>query len=115
MTTYTVSSGQTASNITLNNGDFEYVLSGGSAVGTVVNSGGNEFVDSGATDIDTTILNGGEQFLYGTAIGTMVGTAGASPTDYDAYQIVESGGIDIGATAQGYAALNVSAGGTVSN
>jgi autotransporter passenger strand-loop-strand repeat protein len=63
MTTTSVTSGQTVSGLTLNNGDLEYVLSGGISSATTINGGGTEYVYSGGND-------------FGTIINSSVGSAG---------------------------------------
>jgi autotransporter passenger strand-loop-strand repeat protein len=62
MTTTSVTSDQTVSGLTLNNGDLEYVLSGGTSSATTI-SGGTEYVYSGGYD-------------FGTIINSSVGSAG---------------------------------------
>ena len=47
MTTYTVPKGHTVHNITLNNGDLQYVY--GTADNTTIDGGGNQYVEKGGT------------------------------------------------------------------
>jgi autotransporter passenger strand-loop-strand repeat protein len=92
------------------------VYDGGTAINSVINSGGLEFVESGATDISATISGGGEQFVYGTASSTVVGSGiVVGSSTFDAYQFVEAGGVDVGATVTAFSVLDVYSGGTASN
>jgi autotransporter passenger strand-loop-strand repeat protein len=102
MTTTSVTSGQTVSGLTLNNGDLEYVLSGGTSSATTINSSGTEYVSSGGSDLGA-LISGGTQFDYGLASGATVfagsqvvesgGTASATTTSASGGLLVESGGL----------------------
>jgi autotransporter passenger strand-loop-strand repeat protein len=99
MATTSVTSGQTFSGLTLNNGDLEYVLSGGTSSATTITSGGIEYVYSGGNDFGTVLSSPGgspavEVLSGGIASGTTVDLNG---------RLTNSGG-----TASG---ITVSAGG----
>ncbi len=121
MTTYIVTPGQPASNITLDAGDVMSVLSGGSAVDIAVNSGGELYVSGGGSAIDTTVtgdLNFGGQgsvtvFSGGMTTGTVIGGA----HDFGPPQgteVVLAGGSAVATTMSTGASLIVSAGGWIS-
>src|SRR5579871_783274 len=91
---------------------------GGTASGTIVSSGGLEIVDSGGMDIGGT-LRGGQSLVYtggntfndvvlsgsflqlGLLSGSAGGTASGTVVSGGGFEIVHSGGADIGATVGG--------------
>ena len=88
-----VSSGGTASGVTINYWGYQYVSSGGVASGTIINSEGYQYVYSGGTAVSTTISNGTQNVNSG-------GTA-ASTTIKGGIQNVFNGGTVVSTTISG--------------
>ena len=95
MATYTVSSGQTVSGVTLNTGDTMNVLKGGSAINTTINGPGNG--DLGQAN----------QYVSGQASGTVVNNGGS--------QEVDSGGVATGTVVNNVGEIDINSGGAANN
>ncbi len=106
MTNYVVSSGQTNSGITLNNGDTETVLSGGTASATVIRLGGVENVSAGGVTNNTVVSSGGvENVSSGGRTNTAVVSAGGIVN-------ILSGGVDSATLVNGGAEIVLGGGRT---
>jgi autotransporter passenger strand-loop-strand repeat protein len=110
MAVYSVSSGQTLSGVTLNSGDFAYILSGGSAASLTVSSGGQEIVSSGGSAIGTIVdASGSAVIAGGTATGSILSGTLFGPWGHED---VVSGGIASGTTIEAGGQQTVGSGGT---
>ncbi len=123
---YTVTSGNSASGLTLNSGDTLVVSSGGTASSTTINAGGLETVNVGGNDFNAVISAGGSATILGTATGDSIyGTELVSATSAVANgDTVQSGGtLDLflksvtasGTTVLSGGSLNISGNATATN
>ncbi|PWT86146.1 MAG: hypothetical protein C5B56_12900 [Proteobacteria bacterium] len=100
--TTTVSSGQTAVDLTVGAGDTLIVLSGGTTSDTSVS--GTEIVSSGGHDVGATINSGGQQQVYGIATSVTVSAGGT--------QTVSKGGVASHTTVSSGGTMSETAGGS---
>ena len=116
-----MSSGGSASDMTVSNGGTLYVMSGGFADPTTIHSGGSEIVSAHGTD-DAAHISGGKQLVYGFANSATIftgsqiveagGTASNTTVSSGGHGIVLSGGSSIDMTIDSGGAAIVSSGGS---
>jgi autotransporter passenger strand-loop-strand repeat protein len=98
MTTSTISSGQSPSNLVASGGNLINVLSGGTIISASILSGGSATIQYGGVDSGSTVSSGGAELVLGSATGDIVAgsqtvSVGTTGSGIVTNETVVSGGV----------------------